>query len=126
MTFDFTDDGFGTCFGVRQGAFRFQFPLENAEVGEHLLDRLVTFITVVAQSLLQNGFEFQWNIRQYAGQRWWLRCQDGGNAVARRFAVERRTSSHNFVEHYAQAPNIRARIYLLAARLFRRHVTRRA
>ena len=67
MTFDFADDRFGARFGLRQGAFRFQFALENAEVGEHLLDRLVTFITVFAQSLLQNGFEFERNIRQYAG-----------------------------------------------------------
>ena len=58
---------FGTRFGRWQGAVRFQFPLENAEIGEHLVDRLVTFITVFAQSLLQNGFEFERNIRQDAG-----------------------------------------------------------
>ena len=47
---------------VRQRAFRFQFPLEKAELGEHFLYRLETFVTVFAQSLLQNGFEFGWNI----------------------------------------------------------------
>ena len=67
MTFACADDRVGRPFGLRQGAVRFQFALESAEVGEHLVDRLVTFITVFAQSLLQNGFEFEWNIRQYAG-----------------------------------------------------------
>ena len=67
MTFDFADDGSGTRFGLRQGAFRFQIALESAEVGEQLLDRLVTFITIFAQSFLQNGFEFERNIRRYAG-----------------------------------------------------------
>ena len=67
MTFDFADNGFGTCLGRRQGAICFQFALKNAQVGEHLLGCLVTFITVFAQSLLQNGFEFEWNIRQHAG-----------------------------------------------------------
>jgi len=67
VTFDFVNDGLGARLGLRQGAFRFQLSLENAQVGEHLLDRLVTLITVFAQSLLQNGFEFERNIRQYAG-----------------------------------------------------------
>ena len=66
MTFDFANDRFGRPFGLRQEAVRFQFALETAEIGEHLVDRLVTFITVFAQSLLQNGFEFERNIRQHA------------------------------------------------------------
>src|SRR5437763_14887112 len=63
MMFDFADDRFGTRFGLRRGAVRFQFALEIAEVGEHLLNRLVTFVTFFAQSLLQNRFEFERNIR---------------------------------------------------------------
>src|SRR5437868_6508385 len=104
MAFDLADDRFGTCFDLRQWTVRFQCPPENAEVGKHLLDRLITFITVFAQSLLQNGFEFERNIRQYAGQRWWLRRQDGGDAIARRLAVEWRDSCDHLVGYYAKTP----------------------
>src|SRR5205809_4312577 len=110
MTFDFADDRFGTRFGLRRGAFRFQFLLENAKVGEHLLDCLITFIALLTQSLLQNGFEVEWDLWQHAGQRWWLRRQDRRDTVTRRLAMERRASSHHFVEHYAQAPNVRSRV----------------
>src|SRR5207253_9785473 len=117
VTSDFADDRFGTRFGLRR-AFRFQFVLEIAEAGEHLFDRLVTLITVLAQSLLQNGFEFERDLWQHAGQRCWLRRQDGRDAVTRRLAMEWRDSSDHLVDYYAQAPNVRSRVDLLAARLF--------
>ena len=48
--------------------------------------------------------------------------QNGGDAVTRRRARERRDPSDHFVEHYAQAPNVRARVRRLPARLLGRHV----
>src|SRR4026208_1890025 len=117
MTFNFADDSFGQRFCARRRAFGFEFSLETAEVGQHLLDCLVTLITVFAQSLLQNGFELEWDLRQHAGQRWSLRRQDGGDAVTRRLAVERRDSCDHLVDYYAKAPNVRSRVHCLTARL---------
>jgi hypothetical protein len=42
------------CDFVCDKSFPLRVSLENAELGEHLLDRLVTFISVFAQGFLQN------------------------------------------------------------------------
>src|SRR4030095_531381 len=125
MMFDFTDARIASRFCLRQRAFCFEFRLEIAELGEHLLNRLVTFVRILAQGLVENRFELGWNIWRNAGYSDWLRRQYGSNAVAGCLTAKRRATGHDFVEHYAQAPNVRASVHFLAARLLRRHVTRR-
>src|SRR5262252_6342267 len=119
MTSDFAGDKSGTREAI-------QLTLKIAEVGEHLPGRLVTLIPIFTQSLLQDGFEFHRNVGQHFKQRRWLLCQDGCDAVARRLAQERWDPSHHFVENYTKAPDIRARVHVPAAGLFRRHIAHRA
>jgi hypothetical protein len=60
------------------------------------------------------------------GQRRWIFLQNGVQGLNRRVAMERALPAQHFVQHRAEAENIRAMVRRLATRLLRRHVSRRS
>jgi hypothetical protein len=57
MMFDFADNGFGACFIRGKELTASSRLLRYAQVARISLNRLVTFVTFFAQSLLQNRFK---------------------------------------------------------------------
>ena len=90
------------------------------------LRRLKTLAAILAECPHDNAFEFDRDLTPARGQSGWRFASD---PVANRIRIrppERHSPGEHLVEHGAGRPDVTSSVDLFAARLFRRHVGRRA
>src|SRR6185369_659140 len=81
----------------------------------------ISFVSIFLQSLLDILLKLGRDVFRKL-ELGWLRSEDPGNRVVRRFSFERRTATQHFIKHDAETPNIGSLVYFRFAQLFGRHV----
>src|SRR6266702_2900647 len=113
----------------RNGALDFSLHLETLfellQVDQKVFRRLITLLTVLGKSFTDDALEFGWRVGCEPRQRSWLFPYYQDDDVLRSIAFKRWPSRDHFIEHRPQAPDIRAGIDFLSARLLWRHVVDR-
>ena len=114
----------------RQRTFEFSLKLEPLfqlpQVRLEFLDRLIALVNVLAQRLHHDPFKLCGQIRCEARNRRRIGFGDRHDHVRLGVPEKRRPAGRHFVEHNAEAPDVCAGVNGFAARLFGRHVLRRA
>src|SRR5262249_49869124 len=84
------------------------------------------FFAVLAHGLGDDALQFDRRAVRERGEGARVAFEHLRHHVYRRGAVERRAPRDHFVKHHAQAEDVGARVHPPAARLFGRHISRRA
>ena len=100
--------------------------LEALQIGEQFLCALIALVHLFAQRLGDDPLQHFGSLRCESREWPRLLLKDRDDDVAGGFAGKRNAASDHLVEQHAQTPDVGARIDSQSARLFRRHVVRRA
>src|SRR6266496_2632690 len=113
----------------RNGALDFSLHLETLfellQVDQKVFRRLITLFTVFGESFTDDALEFGWRVGCEPRQRSRLFPCYQDDDVLRSIAFKWWSSGDHFIKHRPQAPDIRAGIDFLSARLLWRHVVDR-
>ena len=106
--------------------FKLKPMLEALQIGEQIFCALIALLRLFAQRFGDDPLQHLRSFRCESREWRWLFLQDRNDDVAGGFAGKRNAASDHLVKQHAQAPDVGPRIYFQPARLFRRHVVRRA
>jgi hypothetical protein len=109
-----TDRGSFPCFSVS---------LQPLQVGANIGGVLVTKAAVFFQTLRDDPFQFDWQVRVYSNWRYRCSIQDRIKHRACRVPSKRKPARTHFVEHRAEREQVGASLEFLPANLLGRHIS---
>ena len=94
-----------------QPCFHLHILFEVFEINHQVLDFLIALLAIFAQRFADQMLQLARHVGQAMRKQRRLGFQNRRNQIARRFFRERWASSKHFIKHYAQTPDVGARIY---------------
>ena len=98
---------------------RLRVALEPLQVGAHLGSVLVAQVAIFLQALVDDPFEFDWEVGIQAHRRYGVSFKNAVEDDSRTFPSERQRSRRHLVENGTEGKQITAGIQLLGAHLLR-------
>src|SRR5439155_23077868 len=83
---------------------------------------LVADVTILFQSLVDDPFEFDWEVGIQAHRRYGVSFKNGVEDDSRTFPSERQCPGRHLVKYRTEGEQIRACVQFLSTDLFRRHI----